>query len=290
MFAKQIINLNLQLIAAKTKQFPTHSLAPYPFAPHSPEPQPIQLNDMAGILTERPRQIPNIYWQPGQPIGAPVSNFRQIKYLPFPNVVPDLDQTLSGARVDCGLDLHKQLIEFGRAAKVWMTIQVEYEAVNFMANKQPFEQYLNAGPTRMFRRDKTISAFKNLYSNSLRILTDRIREFNAKFIRDKSGLRLAKVLQFTLKMVKYALLEGRGWQPLPEFLSKKKAIINIVNNDERCLGYSLLYFHERANLPERNRNCFRATIYKNEMFRRHNLDTLPYPISPYDVHLYEDLL
>ena len=121
--AKQIINLDLQLIAAKTKQFTTHSPTPLPFAlhpskPQSPTPQPIQLNDMASILTDRPRQIPNIYWQPGKPIGGPVTNFRQIKYLPLPNALPDLDQAFSGARLDCGWDLHKQLFEFGGAAKV----------------------------------------------------------------------------------------------------------------------------------------------------------------------------
>ena len=143
---------------------------------------------MSGIFTQRPRQIPNEYWQPGQPIGAPVSNFRQIKYLPLPNAVPDLDQALSEARLDCGRDLHKQLIEFGGAAKVWMTIQVEYEVVNPLANTQPFERYLSAAPTRMFRRDETISTFGSLYIYSLRILTDRIRKFNAKFIRDKSCL------------------------------------------------------------------------------------------------------
>ena len=59
-----------------------------------------------------------------------------------------------------------------------MTVQVEYEPVNPMANKQPFEQYLSAAPTRMFKRDGTISAFGNPYIDSLRILTDRIREFN----------------------------------------------------------------------------------------------------------------
>ena len=138
--AKQIINLDLQLIAARTKQFPTHLPEPHLFAPyppaqlpppshllkqHSPEPQHVQLNNMAGILTERPRQIPNLYWQPNQLIGAPVSNFRQIKYIPLPNAVPDLDQALSGARVDCARDLHKKLIEFGKAANMWMTVQVE---------------------------------------------------------------------------------------------------------------------------------------------------------------------
>ena len=108
-----------------------------------------------------------------------------------------------------------------------MTIQVKYEQVNPLTIKVPFEQYLSAAPTRIFRRDETISAFANTYIDSLQILTDRIREFNAKFIRGKSGLRLTRVLQFTLKMAKYAPLEGRGWQPLPEFLAKKQAIINI---------------------------------------------------------------
>ena len=143
---------------------------------------------MAEILTERPRQIPNLYWQHGLTIGAPVSNFRQIKYIPLPNAVFDLDQALSGVRLDCALDFHKQLIEFVGAAKVWMTVQVEYEPVNPMVNKQPFEQYFSAGPICMFKRDGNISAFRNPYNNSLQILTDRIREFNAEFIRDKSGL------------------------------------------------------------------------------------------------------
>ena len=132
MYATLIINLDYQLIAAKAKQFPTYLLAQHLAALHQPPlhrpatnlpaPQPVQSNDMAGILTERPRQDPNIYWQPGQFIGAPVSTFRKIKYIPLPNAVPDLDQALSGARVDCGRDLHKQLIDFGVAAKVRMTV------------------------------------------------------------------------------------------------------------------------------------------------------------------------
>ena len=120
---------------------------------------------MVGILTELMRQIPNLYWEPGQPIGAPVNHFCQIEYLPLPNAVHNLDQALSEAKVDCARDLHEQLIEFGGAAKVWMTVQVEYEPVNPLANKQPFEQYLSAAPTRMFRWDEEISGFANPYIN-----------------------------------------------------------------------------------------------------------------------------
>ena len=245
---------------------------------------------MAGILTERFWQFPNIYWQSGQPIGAPVSNLRQIKYLPLPNALPDLDQALSGARIDCGRDFHKQLIEFGGAAKVRMTVQIEYERVNPLVNKQPFKLYLSAVPTRMFKRNKTIFAFENHYIDSLRIITDQITEFNAKFIRDKSNIRLARVLQFTLKIVKYAPLEGRGWKPLPEFLSKNKAVINILNDDELCFGNAVLFFVERPQLSEWNFYCKRAYFYTNEMFHRNNLDILPYPSLPNDVHLYVDFL
>ena len=89
-------------------------------------------------------------------------------------------------------------------------------------------------------------------------------------------------------MVKYAPLEGRGWQALPEFLANKESIINIRNNDERCFGVFLLYFLERSNRQERNKHCVRPTIYKDEMFHRNHLDTIPYPMSPNNVHLYED--
>ena len=63
--AKQIINLDLQLIAAKTKQFSPHPFATHPFAPHPFQtnlttPQPLQSNDMVGVLTECPRQVPNL--------------------------------------------------------------------------------------------------------------------------------------------------------------------------------------------------------------------------------------
>ena len=119
----------------------------------------------------------------------------------------DLDQALSGAKVDCARDLYKQLIEFGGAAKVWMTVQVEYKPVNLQAIKQPFEQYLSPALTRMFRRDKKISGFANPYIGNLRIPTDRIRGFYSIFIRYKFGLRLARFLQLTLKIMKYAPLE-----------------------------------------------------------------------------------
>ena len=129
--------------------------------------------------------------------------------------------------MDCALDLHNQLIDFDGAAKVWITVLVEYEPTKPESDKRlAFEQYLSATPTRIFKRQGSLTTFPNLYRESLQILTDRIKEFNAKFIRDKSGLRLSGIIQLILKMAKYQPLQGSGWQPLPEYL-EKKAITNI---------------------------------------------------------------
>ena len=130
MIADKIINIDLQIIAAQSNHPSSHPSSSPPAAPQLSVQQPLipqslqllQSNDMARNFTGRPQQIPNLYWTQGQPVGAPVRSVRQIKYLPLPNAVPDLDQALSGARLDCAKDHHKQLIDYNGAAKVWMTL------------------------------------------------------------------------------------------------------------------------------------------------------------------------
>ena len=137
-----------------------------------------------------------------------------------------------------------------------------------------------------FLRDGPILAFANPYIDSLQILTNQIREFNAKFILDKSGLRLDRVLQFTLKWLSTLLLKDVVGSRSSNYLPNKE-IINIRNNNnERFLKYALLYFFERANLTRAN--FCRATVYNDNMFQSHHFDTLLYQILIKDVHLFED--
>ena len=69
----KIINIDLQIIAAKSNHPSSHPSSPPPAAPQIPVPQPpipqslqpIQSNDLARNFTGRPQQIPNLYWQQG---------------------------------------------------------------------------------------------------------------------------------------------------------------------------------------------------------------------------------
>ena len=98
---------------------------------------------------------------------------------------------------------------------------------------------------------------------------------------------LAEIYSINLKISQFNPLQGSGYQKLPNFLSKKKAIINIKNHDERCFGYSVL----AALLPDdTNRNTNRPERYSNEDFAEHGLDAIEYPVSPFDLPRIEQQL
>ena len=179
------------------------------------------------------------------------------------------------------------LCDYRSSCKCWMTIQVHYESVNqWDENLKEFDQYLSAPSTRIFKIDGVVNGWENPYEASLRLLTQRINDLNAKFIRDKSGLKLSGINQLILKMSSYDPLRARSWTPLPKFLANKKAIVNIKNIDNRCFGYAILYCIDPPIIVGRDKN--RPTLYTQQMFIRNHLDDLPYPIKPNDVAIYED--
>ena len=114
-----------------------------------------------------------------------------------------------------------------------------------------------------------------------------IRNSNVKFIREKSGLVLAEIYSITLKISQINPLAGNGYQELPKFLTRTKAIVNIRNNDKRCFGYSVL----ASLLPDDlNRHTYRPERYSDADFAEHRLDTVEYPVSSIDLPIIEQQL
>ena len=63
---------------------------------------------------------------------------------------------------------------------------------------------------------------------------------NKRMIRVKSGLQYQNTLQFSVRIMKFVPLAGQCYSQLPRYLAKKRSLINIQNNDERCFGYCLV--------------------------------------------------
>ena len=59
------------------------------------------------------------------------------------------------------------------------------------------------------------------------------------FIQDGSGWQLSSLKTLWLDIAQYKPLKGSSYIPLPDVLKHKKAIIDIKNDDEHCLRYTL---------------------------------------------------
>ena len=97
-----------------------------------------------------------------------------------------------------------------------------------------------------------------------------------------SGWVLENVTKFTLHVTKYRPLGGpSSYIPTPEFLHRKKCLINVQNVDRKCFMYSVL-----AAL-------FEPKTHKESVSQYHpfenslNFDGLTFPIEPKDVPKFE---
>ena len=100
------------------------------------------------------------YWNRPERIDPPTQFFQQLRYLPLPRSKPDLDLALDGAALDCAADIDKWIRSAQGAIKVWMSIQVRYEAVNPAAPNAhpPFTFYLSYTGKRFFLRTGVINS------------------------------------------------------------------------------------------------------------------------------------
>ena len=78
--------------------------------------------------------------------------------------------------------------------------------------------------------------FKKKLFNSVKDTPYGISNYQAK----GSGWYFDKVLRLEIHTVKYQPMKGSSYLPLPDFMSKKKAIINMKNKkDNKCFMWSI---------------------------------------------------
>ena len=73
-----------------------------------------------------------------------------------------------------------------------------------------------------------------------------------KWTREGSGWTVTKVLNVYLDFAKYTPLKGSSYIELPKYLKDKKAIVNVKNEDNKCLKWALLSaLHPAKKDPQR---------------------------------------
>jgi hypothetical protein len=108
-----------------------------------------------------------------------------------------------------------------------------------------------------------------------KMLIDKMEEFQER----DSGWALSKICHIQININKYSPLRGRRFIELPNFIKRRKAVVNINNQDDRCFAHSI-----NASLYPVNIHPDRVTSYPPNTL---NFSGLNFPIKLEDIVKFE---
>lgn len=81
---------------------------------------------------------------------------------------------------------------------------------------------------------------KEILSLTIKQILDKISNYQHK----GSGWYFKKVLNLEILTVSYKPMNASSYIPLPDFIMRKKSILNLENTDDKCFQWSILrYLH-----------------------------------------------
>lgn len=97
-----------------------------------------------------------------------------------------------------------------------------------------------------------------------------------------SGFRLQSIDGLILNVYRFNPLMGSSYIKLPPFIANRNAVINVMNNDQKCFKYAILSKFNKSPHPERfNR------FYNLDNNNRYNFSDLTFPLALSDVRKFE---
>jgi hypothetical protein len=112
---------------------------------------------------------------------------------------------------------------------------------------------------------------------------ETLRTRHATYVRESFGLRHESIRMRDIQIanVEHTAYAGRAYVELREFLSKKHAVVNVHNSDNRCFGYALL-----SSLHPAPNNVSRRAHYDQFLPAHPALNDIEYPV---EVDQFEDV-
>ena len=112
---------------------------------------------------------------------------------------------------------------------------------------------------------------------------DKINESISNFINNGSGWYFKSLVSLEIHINEFRVMRGSSYIPLPDWISRKKAIVNIQNKDNKCFLWCILRY-----LHPREKNDTRLTDLK-EYENSLNTKGLTFPMKVKDIAKFERL-
>ena len=115
------------------------------------------------------------------------------------------------------------------------------------------------------------------YDESVEKISNDISEYQ----KNGSGWTLKKVVRMIVRITEYQIVRGAGFFELPKFITNKKTVINMKNEDNMCFKYAVT----RALHPvEREANVVSKLLKKQS--EKYNWEGLTFPVAVKDVKIF----
>ena len=133
-------------------------------------------------------------------------------------------------------DIHNLIVkELGvrRAMKFYLTVRPQLSRSDHDGNEAISTPYLCSLPTILLESSDI--------QGQLDVAGDRIKELLSSHEGEGSGFKLDSILDCQLNIATYDVIGGSTHTPLPEYIQRKNATVNIKSKDDKNFLYCLSY-------------------------------------------------
>ncbi len=113
-------------------------------------------------------------------------------------------------------------------------------------------------------------------------MKEKMLESLGKFQKEGSGWRLYSIIGLDISVAKFNPLRGSGYSKLPPFIAKKKAVINMKNDDDQCFKWAVT----RALNPVK-KDSDRITKELKNQAEEYDWSGITFPVKVKDIHIWE---
>ncbi len=113
-------------------------------------------------------------------------------------------------------------------------------------------------------------------------MKDKMLESLAKYQKEGSGWQLYSIKGLDVSVVRFNPLDGSGYSKLPPLIAKKKAVVNMENDDDQCFKWAVT----RALNPS-DKNPKRITKELRKQAEELNCDGITFPTKVKDMPIWE---
>lgn len=171
------------------------------------------------------------------------------------------------------LSILKQELKDNKGIKWYLTLHAVF--VKTLSTGEEAKSY------PFFRNFCLQSIHKSTLKKQLRSAYSQILKRFAEWVRDGSGWVLDRVIKMHVHVAKYKPFKGSSFLELPPKLKRKRALLNVQNDDNFCFVWSIL-----AALHPNKHNPNRVSVYKKH-FKTLNLKQLNFPLPVNQISKFE---